>query len=510
MTLHLRAVRAGAIELRPWAAEPGDRWEALSSELTASLATEPTTLRWEASHPAEGLAPLVLCDQTPYLLALAPGHALAPGFEAPRITVDGAGRSLHALTLRGHAGRVRLRAGETSLDAEVCLRRDGATADWRAMRDALCAADLALAARAGAVSEAALGIDPAGRARTPVEQLLLLRHLVASGALRGALDAIARDPLCAVAPRVSLVPLDRASRAHPEELAARAARGHSIAREAGPALSRDVSENRFVAACLDDFAAIARGLAAGSSPLTDRALRRLADDTAAALGALVDEARRGPLAGVSASPGHRPLTVALQRRAGYREVLAAWQRFHAPPAPRPCLDAESVGLADAPRLYERWCGLALARALGLDDDRAVAFAAGGCVVRVAAPPSDATLASQAAAGSYGRGFRPDFVLRAGGRALVLDAKYQIDEAAGRLPAEALTKMHAYRDAIAGATWAWALFPGSAGERWEAPDGGGVGALPLRPGGGDEAALADLVRAFLLADGRGAGGKNSLR
>ncbi len=366
------------------------------------------------------------------------------------------------------------------------------------MLDDLCAADLALAARAGALSEAPLAADPRARRRTPTEELLLLDHLVRSGALRDALDAVAREPAAAVAARVNVVPLDRASRLHPDELAARGARAAAVAREHGPALTRDVPENRFVAACLADLCAAARALASPSSPLADRALRALAGDVSAALDALRAEARRGPLAGVRESPDAHVSALALRRRRGYRELAAAWERLRSAPRPHPLVGEETVGLADAPRLYERWCGLALARALGVGDDEAAAFAAGGCVARVAAGGGDVTLASQASGGSYGLAFRPDFVLRAGGRAMAFDAKYQVDDDERRAPRDAVVKMHAYRDAIGGVEAAWALFPGERSERWDAPGGGGVGALALRPGGGGAAELRALVGAFLLA------------
>jgi len=513
VNLPLRAIRRGEVELRAWGADvsPTDVWTRLAPDADGLLAPSPTTLAWDERHPALGLAPLTLLDQTPYLLALPRGVALPPSLEAPRVAVAD-GRSLHALTLRGHAGRLRLALGEVTLDAEVGLRCAGATDDWRAMLDDLCRADLALAAQPGAVTEAALDVDPLARPRTPAEELLLLDHLVRSGALADALQHIARAPVTAVATRATLVPLDRASRLHPDELAARGAQAHALAREHGPSLTRDVPENRFVAACLADFAAHARALSAPASPLADRALRALAARVSSSLDALRAQARRTSLAGVREAAGERAVTVALQRRRGYREVFAAWQRLRASPHPRALVGEETVGLADAPRLYERWCALQLAAALGADDGAAAAFAAGGCVVRVAVGGRDVTLASQGGGRSYSLAFRPDFTVRCGARSLVFDAKYQVDESGdgARAPRDAVVKMHAYRDAIDGVEAAWALFPGDVSEGWDAPDGGAVGACALRPGGGGGAGLATLVAQFLRGWGGPGEGINSSR
>ncbi len=511
MTLPLRAIRRGDVSLRVWGSEASsaDVWTPLATDTLAVVASAPSTLSWDERHPALGLCPLTLLDHTPYLLSLPPGATLPPALEAPRVAVDREGHALHALTLRGHAGRLRLEvrgARPVSLDAEVCLRRAGATDDWRAMLDDLCRADLALAAHPSAITETGLDVAPNARARTATETLLLLDHLVRSGTLRDALEHIARDPITAVATRATLVPLDRASRLHPDELAARGAQAHALAREHGPSLTRDVPESRFVAACLADFAAHARALASTASPLTDQALRTLAAAVSSSLDALVADARRGPLAGVRDAGGERAVTVALQRRRGYREVFAAWQRLRASPHPQPLVGDETVGLADAPRLYERWCALKLATAVGADEGAAAAFAAGGCVVRVAVAGRDVTLASQGGGRSYSLAFRPDFTVTCGGRALVFDAKYRVDEAAeGRAPRDAVVKMHAYRDAIDGVRAAWALFPGAVSEAWDAPGGGGVGSVALRPGGGGEAALAARVTQFLRGiDGPGEG------
>lgn len=505
MTLSLRAVRAGPLELRTWGAEAPDpeAWRALDADVQGCVDPSSTTLRWDDRHPALGLAPLVLFDQTTYLVVVGRGHRLVPSLEAPRIAVDAEGRTLHALTFRGHAGRVHVTAGEVTLDAELCLRREGAAEEWRAMLDELCAADLALAARVDARSEASLGRALDTRRRSPVEVLWALHQLMRSGVLQEALAAIARAPVTAVATRVNVVPLARVTRLHPDELAARGACADAVAREQGPALTRDTPENRFVVGCLVGFCALARTLASEASPLHDRVLRRLAGELATFFDALREEALRGPLAGVREASGERRVPLALCRRRGYRELFVAWERLQT--APRPCalVGEETLGLADAPRLYERWCALELARAVGLDADAAVAFAAGGGIVRVPTTEGDVTLASQVSGGSYGLAFRPDFVLRSGGRVLVFDAKYQVDEPEGRVPRDAVVKMHAYRDGIAGVEAAWALFPGTRSERWDAPDGGGVGALALRPGGNGRDGLRALVEAFVLA-GHGVG------
>jgi hypothetical protein len=118
--------------------------------------------------------------------------------------------------------------------------------------------------------------------------------------------------------------------------------------------------------------------------------------------------------------------------------------------------------------------------------------------------------------SYSVGLRPDFVLRRpNGVIIVLDAKYRVDlndawtqhvdgedgERRGKWILGDVYKMHTYREALRVGDqrplWAIALYPGTASQMWTDSDGGGVGALPLRPGCRDHSqALQMVLRTWL--------------
>lgn len=111
--------------------------------------------------------------------------------------------------------------------------------------------------------------------------------------------------------------------------------------------------------------------------------------------------------------------------------------------------------------------------------------------------------------SYSLPLRPDVVIEiadaAGRRLVLLDAKYRVDKvgsaftveddedagesvAATTFKAADVHKMHAYRDAIDDVVSALAVYPGAEGQaalypRFGFAEGGGVGAIPLRPGRG---------------------------
>lgn len=201
-------------------------------------------------------------------------------------------------------------------------------------------------------------------------------------------------------------------------------------------------------------------------------------------------------------------SVSMQRRRGYRELFSAWSRLGSAPGPLALGDVAHAGLADAPRLYERWCALEVARALGVGIDDAARVAAGGASVTFALDRCVVTFASQepAAARSYSLAFRPDLTLTAAGRRLHFDAKYQLDDEGegDDAPSAAIAKMHAYRDAIEGTWGAFALYPaeGARVTSFAARGGGGVGAVALRPGDtsrdAQRAAVGAIVRRFLSA------------
>jgi predicted component of viral defense system (DUF524 family) len=94
---------------------------------------------------------------------------------------------------------------------------------------------------------------------------------------------------------------------------------------------------------------------------------------------------------------------------------------------------------------------------------------------------------------------------------LLDAKFRLvgslanDEPPHARPDD-IHKMHAYRDAIPEARFAWVLFPGKRAHWWRHPKEGagvqGVGAIPLAPGE-DHTALVELVGAMLgITSGQG--------
>lgn len=110
--------------------------------------------------------------------------------------------------------------------------------------------------------------------------------------------------------------------------------------------------------------------------------------------------------------------------------------------------------------------------------------------------------------SYSLAMEPDIVLEAGGRRLLLDAKFKFDDATptgsadedAKLKAKRadFEKMHAYRDAVRGAVGAYILFPGTEPQFFPAHGRWGVGAVPLTPGK-PSPALKLLLEKFLAGD-----------
>lgn len=159
----------------------------------------------------------------------------------------------------------------------------------------------------------------------------------------------------------------------------------------------------------------------------------------------------------------------------------------------------AISLWSTASLYERWCAIELAGALGLSpfeatrliDGAAVGAEWPGGALRVAPQKRIETALPIA--------FRPDFTLSHRGRCVVLDAKYRLDpgDPDGGFVRDELVKMHAYRDAVAGCVGAYALFPGAEGALLDGSDArGGVGAIPFRPSGDESVRRAQ--RASLRA------------
>ncbi|MBI5517144.1 MAG: DUF2357 domain-containing protein [Deltaproteobacteria bacterium] len=478
--------------------EPLDpTWEALPADNAPRA-----SLRWDPDFVSEGVCALSLHEYGEYLLHtpregrfLGPSAGLFAALEA----------GLWKLSPRGHAGALELRFAHGDrapqrVWCEVRTRRVEHRSDWRAMLDELAEVTL----DAALVPSAPTTARARPREREPVgpwERFAFLRHLERSGRLDEALEAITRRPITWLRAARRLVPRGRATRPRPEDLAGRP--GDAPVPELLPETSLDVPENRFVQTVLTLLTEEALALCENAP---DPSLRETARGLHRAL-----EARRArsPFAALGPLRGPAPVgAAALQRRAGYRELLALWValqglRFHWGP------EGEPLGLRDTPGVYERWCTLEVLRSLTpawepmarrvLRGERVLALAVEGAVVTLQVQRSHPR-----GEGSYTFAFRPDLTLTLGARSLHLDAKYQLDEddLEGSAPRLALLKMHAYRDALEGAYGAFALYPGTAEVRFDAPSGGGLGALPLRPGGSapqreaQREALRALVGRFL--------------
>lgn len=191
--------------------------------------------------------------------------------------------------------------------------------------------------------------------------------------------------------------------------------------------------------------------------------------------------------------------LALRSRAGYRELLSIRDTVLGGATVELTGDG-LLPLLDVATLYEHWCALALTNAVGVT--HSVLSLLRGATVQASLGSRSIAMRYQPIEQSWSLGFRPDFTLEHRGELLLLDAKFRRDPDTHRLPREELLAMHAYRDAIHSAWGAWALYPGDASESWRSPDGGGVGALSLKPSvhsSGREAhtaALRSLIDMFL--------------
>lgn len=426
------------------------------------------SLRWHADAPPALLPALSLHERARLHLGLADDVTLGelPGRLQP---LDPAGRSV-LWTLDGHVGLGALSlswAGRPfTLPLRVRARWDEPTALVTGMMREVCAARWSAAVR----EEAGALTLPAGleAGATGDDARFVLAVLADDPELREALAAAQRAPSTELRAVVGVLPPEDPRLA--EVLAARGedpvhpASSARAVRAPRPALSVDTAENRTLRALLDALCAGADALGEG-----DRGLRR------------TFAAWRGELPWLDAVPPREDLRAPprSERHRVFARSLA--QLRGAGPALR--LDAaRRVSLWDSPTLYERWCALELARALGggeadadaLLSGRAAALSAGDLAVQVEVQRRFGAMLPTA--------FRPDLTVSRGERRVHLDAKYRLDPARGdgALVREELVKMHAYRDAIPGSVGAYALFPGRAREALDGRDGrGGVGALPLR-------------------------------
>ncbi|MFS8641345.1 MAG: DUF2357 domain-containing protein, partial [Symbiobacteriaceae bacterium] len=211
----------------------------------------------------------------------------------------------------------------------------------------------------------------------------------------------------------------------------------------------------------------------------------------------------------------------LHGKDGYRELWTIYPEFLLGRSPFGYGLDRAIAARDVATLYEYWCFFQLIRALepalgparldlrpdesgGFGGDTSACFGHGGWRLVYNLP-------AWGGRESYSLGLRPDFTLIGpAGVALVLDAKFRLDvpRTAADEPtwaetsplAEDLDKMHTYRDAL-GVRAAVALYPGDRAvfydrRTWQRRtdltldelifgDFEGVGALPLRPGGGLE-------------------------
>ncbi len=475
----------------------------LAPGVRAALRDTPSALAWHDDALSLGLARCSLWEQS-MLAVCAPRDAVWSPSLAPCLTpfADGDARRWWTLSPRAFAGRLRLALVDGSLervalDLDVRTRKVDALDGFIAMLDDLARADLALALHDA--SPTTMAFDTSTRApRTALETLALLRALAPE--VERAVDAVVRAPEQTVSSATRVAPMHRAHRVRPEEFAARA--GQGSAREDAPALSLDTPENRFVGALLDALRT-ALDEAAAQHPHAARPIAVTLDRARAQLDARGFRAVHG-----DASDLHRT-TAALLRRHGYRELAAIAARLDGPARSLTWRGDARWGLCDAPRLYERWCALTLATALGADAITAARAAAGASELSLCVDGVALALSTQREGRSYGLAYRPDITLRAGDRRLVFDAKYRLDardldDRTGDAPREGITKMHAYRDALDGVWGAYVLHPGAVGDArcFEAREGGGVGAIALRPGAANaasqRASLVARVRQFLDA------------
>lgn len=415
-------------------------------------------LRWAPLPGIGAVPPLSVDARGEYVVAcegLRPdgdvGGALSP--------LAGAGGRVFALRFEGRAGLAALRLVDDAgarfdLDLYVRATHLEEPEDLAAMLDDLAAVAPAAALTDRAATRFWVRAD-AHRPPDPTPRGWAVDAALRDGSLAAAMERVAERPIT------------------------------GIVRDAkGVAEGLDVRENRVARRAFDELLDVALA-GEGATERRDALLGLLS--------------RCPPLARVRASRAGSD-GVALRRREGYRELLAI--RDACLGGARVDVDGEGAApVFDAATLYERWCAVALCDALDVGGRAASLLAGDPTSARVEGRA--VTLRYQPAGESWGLGFRPDLTVEHRDRALVLDAKFRRDPDTGRAPRDEIVAMHAYRDALRGAWGAWAIYPGDASEAWRSPDGGGVGALALRPSASRDrvarvAALRSLVAAFVRA------------
>lgn len=470
--------------------EPSRARVPLSSALRGAPSTDPrASLRWDPEAARIGAAPLSVHERARLIVSLPPGASLGayPGRARP---LDAAGAT-QLLLLDGVSGdsslAVTLGARRWELPLRVRARWAESFGALEAMLDEVASARWSSAV----CDEVDAIVRPfgltAGTRREPQEELLVLRAIAGSDALDAAVHAIARAPHADLRGAVLPVRASRARAVAPEDLATRAiAPGAPVPedltlRERRPVQSLDVPENRLVRAVLDALEARADALCAGPAEEAARALQ----------GVFRRWRERLPwLDEVAPSLGSAPIS---PRRTAYEAFARAASLLDdAAPSLLARGAPDGVTVRDTASLYERWCALEVARALGADAQDAAALMLGRAIDAPWREGAVARILPQTRfEGPMPLAFRPDLTVARGARRVHLDAKYRLDPRAGdgSIARDELVKMHAYRDAIPGSVGAYALFPGAAGDALEGRDDrGGVGAIALLPLA-DEAARA---------------------
>jgi len=296
-------------------------------------------------------------------------------------------------------------------------------------------------------------------------------------------------------------------------------------REERVASDVDTPENRFVLHFLQEARALVREVAADAPGVRGAFGTRLVRE-ADACAARLDQVLWASLWKEVGEPRHLSLSsTVLQGRRGYREVFRHWVRLrHGARLPlRPEEARRMVEAKDVALLYELWCYFrvveSLRRILGpptAEGRPEVTDWEMGVRSEYRVRWPGATLAYNgrfsrsrgATRHAYSTPLRPDIVLthrRRGGTVVhLLDAKFRVDTRGenpdgGTFKRADLAKMHAYRDAIPAARTVWILYPGDEFRVFRAdpanPERGGVGAIPLVPGGREDH-LAEVIRGIL--------------
>jgi predicted component of viral defense system (DUF524 family) len=319
------------------------------------------------------------------------------------------------------------------------------------------------------------------------------------------------------------------------------------------ALDADTPENRFVKAFCDLILGVIEGVRQDlRSTRIDVFRQRLLNDCLLMEGALrpIRSHRLWTEVGsMNRVPAESPV---LQRRRGYREVLRHFARLRlASRVPLPAdLMADLLEAKDIALLYELWCYFTIVRELEalrgrprlaslVEADRFQVSVRWGletlwpCGVRLFYNRTFGTDVTSSAR-SYSVSLRPDIALHVpsgpGAGWHLFDAKFRLDrldemmpltqtddvpgdveERRGVFKRADLHKMHAYRDAIAGARSSWIVYPGSDFRFFS--EGGlavntteqnresmsGVGAVPLVPNDKQTPRLRAVLAKLLSVD-----------